>query len=272
MSISQYNYEAYFLDYYEGRLDAHATQELMDFIARHPELKEEFESYEPVSLTSKEEIKFDFKDSLKKPVTYINANNFDEFAAEYIEGTLSSDMQAQLLNFIKLNPSYEHELSLYKKTKLATDTSVIFSHKGSLKKHDRRRPAAWYYVSAAASVAIIIIAYFMLRNSGSNQQGIDVVSGNHTGDTVTHIVQSTNPVNKDTVVQKRNIVEPQIIVHHATNQNKLLAQQKRNNLPEQPQAPNVVAPEDSVKPVVQNNIPVNEKHDSVAITPVIKKS
>ena len=78
MSISQYNYEAYFLDYYEGRLDAHTTKELMDFIARHPELKEEFESYEPVTLHTKEEIKFDLKDSLKKPVTAVNTTNFDE--------------------------------------------------------------------------------------------------------------------------------------------------------------------------------------------------
>ncbi len=264
MSISQYNYEAYFLDYYEGTLDAHATQELMDFLAHHPELKEEFESYEPVSLNDKEEIKFEGKESLKKSLTPVNANNFDEFAVQYIEGTLNAESKAQFLNFIKLNPVYENELALYQKTKLTTDITIVFTDKEFLKKRNARRPAAWYYWSAAASVAIIIVAYFMLRNNSNNSSDNNIVANNnHVTDTVKHAVQNIQTV--QTPVQNNNVQAP-VVVQHSDKQEKATTYYVKKS---QHETPVVNAPlHDSAKAVVQNN-PIIQKHDSVAITPAI---
>lgn len=189
MNISQYNYEAYFLDYYEGRLDAEATRELMDFLAQHPELKQEFESFEAVTLNDIEEVTFENKESLKKFVAPVNASNFDEIAIEYVEGTLNPAMNDELLTFLKLYPQYENELATYKLTKLRPDTSIFFEDKDSLKRKGRR-VAAYYYWSAAASVAIIIAGYFILNKPP--QPIVTITNANRPIDTThTAIKQST---------------------------------------------------------------------------------
>jgi len=43
MAISQHNYEAYFIDYFEGSLSAAETSELMAFLAANPDRKREFD-------------------------------------------------------------------------------------------------------------------------------------------------------------------------------------------------------------------------------------
>lgn len=164
MNINLHNYEAYFLDYHEGNLSLDLIKELMEFLSRHPELREEFESFEPVTLEDIEEVTYQGKDALKKQNAGVNPANFDELAIEYIEGTLSAEQQRALQAFIAKNPHYKKEVELYSKTKLIADNSIVFEDKASLKK-GTRKPVAWYYWSAAASVAIIVGAYFVFNRS-----------------------------------------------------------------------------------------------------------
>ncbi len=194
MSISQYNYEAYFLDYHEGRLDADATRELMDFLAMHPELKQEFENFESVSLTDFDEIKFENKESLKRSVAPVNASNFDEIAVQYIEGTLNSTLTAELLTFVKLNPTYQSELDTYKLTKLTPDTSVFFEDKNSLKRRSRR--PVIYYWSAAASVAILVATYFIINTGKQNSVTIAAIT---TKVDSSHITTKNEPATNNTL-------------------------------------------------------------------------
>ncbi len=207
MSISEYNYEAYFLDSHEGRLDAAAQKELMEFIARHPELKEEFESFESVSLNDlAEEIKFENKESLKRSAANISASNFDDTAIQYVEGTLNAILTNELMAFVKQNPKYENELALYRKTKLVADTSLVFENKELLKKRSRQRPVVWYYWSAAAAVAILIAAYFFVNNN-RNQPATIAISNTLRVDT-SHFIQPVHsPNNKET---QKNIAQNQI--------------------------------------------------------------
>jgi hypothetical protein len=164
MKINLNNYEACFLDYHEGNLSANAVKELMQFLQEHPELREEFESFEAITIKDEETISFEEKDNLKKQTTTINASNFDEFAIEFMEGTLPATLQQELKTFVNQNPEYKKELDLYAKTKLMPDTTIVFEHKESLKRRTAR-VAAWYYWSAAASVALIVGLYFMLHQS-----------------------------------------------------------------------------------------------------------
>ena len=50
MTINKHNYEAYFLDYHEGNLTPQEVADLLLFVEQHPELKDEFESFENVTL------------------------------------------------------------------------------------------------------------------------------------------------------------------------------------------------------------------------------
>lgn len=202
MNINLNNYEAYFLDCHEGRLSAAMVKELMEFIELHPELKEEFESFEPITLNDSNEISYDEKDILKKTLTGISSSNFDEHAVEYIEGTLPAALQTELEAFITQNPHYQKELELYGKTKLAPDTSIIFEDKILLKK-GRRRPAVFYYWSAAASVAIIIGAYFLL-NKSETPAGSNIAKQNQVTDSNAVARHSIKQVDTAKITPKAN--------------------------------------------------------------------
>ncbi|HTB32205.1 MAG TPA: hypothetical protein VK808_09275 [Bacteroidia bacterium] len=194
MNINLNNYEAYFLDYYEGSLSPALVMELMEFVAKHPELKEEFENVELIALTDTDKIKFDKKESLKKSLTGINTANFDEYAIQFVEGTLSPDLQHELKAFIGQNAQYKRELDLYTKTKLVPDTSIVLEDKYLLKRRNRR-PVAFYYWSAAASVAIIIGTYFLLnKNKVPAPSGNNIVKHNKIKDSNTVANHSANSI------------------------------------------------------------------------------
>lgn len=202
MNINLNNYEAYFLDYYEGNLSPDLVKGLMQFISEHPELKEEFESFEPVTLQIAEEIKYDKKDALKKQLTGINPSNFDEYAVEYMEGSMALSLQKELKVFIAQNPLYQKELELYAKTKLTPDTSIVFDNKSFLKRRNRGS-AAFYYWSAAASVAVLIGVYFLLNKNEPSQNKIV----NHAGVNDTAVNVKTLAHVNDTAVDLKSIVK-----------------------------------------------------------------
>ncbi|HWY98681.1 MAG TPA: hypothetical protein VNY36_06325 [Bacteroidia bacterium] len=262
MSISQYNYEAYFLDYHERKLDAQATRELMAFLELHPELKQEFESFENISLNDLEEtIKFENKESLKKSITPVNASNFDEMAIQYVEGSLNTKLTAELLAFVKQNPKYESELTAYNLTKLIPDTNIYFEDKKSLKR-SIRRPVAYYYWSAAATVALLIGIYFLV-NPGNTVSPIKIAANNNKPDT-SHIAVQPVPSNNNTVasqnVNQNNIaITPKNIkhtkLHSSTNETPVVYHIKKNDSNTiAVQHKNIVPVHDTNPVIVTNNI------------------
>ncbi|MGZ4035693.1 MAG: hypothetical protein ACXVP4_12575 [Bacteroidia bacterium] len=130
MNINKNNYEAFFLDYHEGNLSPQQVADLLLFIEQHPELKEEFESFENFTLEDFSAITFENKSGLKKEITN---DNKDEYFIRSVEDTLSSIEKNLLDNFIKQHPQYIADLNLFQKTKLNPDSSIVFENKESLK-------------------------------------------------------------------------------------------------------------------------------------------
>ncbi len=131
MNINKNNYEAFFLDYHEGNLSPQQVADLLLFVEQHPELKEEFESFENVTLDDLSNVSFEGKASLKKEITL---ENREDYFIRNVENTLTATEKNLLENFIKQHPQYLTELELFQKTKVFADTSVIFENKESLKK------------------------------------------------------------------------------------------------------------------------------------------
>lgn len=131
MNINKNNYEAFFLDYHEGNLSPQQVADLLLFIEQNPELREEFESFENVTLDDLSNVSFEGKDSLKKEITL---DNREEYFIRNVEGTLTSAEKNLLDTFIKQHPQFLPELELFKKTKVFADASVIFENKEALKK------------------------------------------------------------------------------------------------------------------------------------------
>ncbi len=233
MNINLNNYEAYFLDYHEGNLSTVLIKELMEFITIHPELKEEFESFEPVTLKDTEGIRYESKETLKKHLTSINPSNFEEHAINSIEGTLPPVLQQELRTFINQYPRYKKELELYSNTKLTPDTSVVFDDKISLKR-TQRRPATLYYWSAAASVAVIIIAYFML-NRNLPPAGNNIATHTLSKDSNAVASHATKAIDS-------NMITPKSISNIAVKPNSVAI----NVNPKKQNKNNVIAPNNSI--------------------------
>ena len=131
MNINKNNYEAFFLDYHEGNLSPQQVADLLLFVEQHPELKEEFECFENVTLDDLSNVSFEGKSSLKKEITL---DNREEYFIRNVENTLTSAEKNLLDTFIKQHPQFLTELELFKKTKVFADASVVFENKEALKK------------------------------------------------------------------------------------------------------------------------------------------
>lgn len=138
MKINRNNYEIWFLDYFEGRLSDEQVKELMEFLDLHYDLKEEFDSFENVSLPPAKKVVFDSKSILKKNVIAsvgdINEKNYNDFFIGFYEGDLTDAEKSNVLQFVEKNPFLKKDFELFSKTKAEADKSVIFSAKASLKK------------------------------------------------------------------------------------------------------------------------------------------
>jgi hypothetical protein len=163
MRISRENYEAWFLDYIEGKLNSSETEILLDFLSANTDLKAELESFETVSIAPANSI-FPNKEILKKNVGNITAVtdlNFDELCIGKVEGTLDSEKEALLLAYLQQHPEKKKEFKAYQKAIIKPDLNIVFENKRNLKhfKLDRRivfRTAT----SIAASLLFLVMLYF----------------------------------------------------------------------------------------------------------------
>ena len=137
MKINRDNYEAYFLDYFEGQLSPEMVQEVLLFVELNPDLKNIFSDFEAVTLISEDNIVFEKKFLLKKsdiiPTSNINELNYEDFLIGETEGLLTTQEINQLDEFVKLNPSVGKERTLYTLTHLPAENEFVFEAKETLK-------------------------------------------------------------------------------------------------------------------------------------------
>lgn len=131
MSINKNNYEAFFLDYHEGNLSPQQVADLLLFVEQHSEYREEFESFENVTLDDLIDVSFEDKESLKKEITLLNR---EEYFIRSVENTLNSAEKTLLELFIKQHPQFLPEFKLFKKIRITADASVSFENKEALKR------------------------------------------------------------------------------------------------------------------------------------------
>ena len=140
MKITRDNYEIFFIDYWDGNLSPEQSIELLDFLELNYDLKEEFDSFENLNVFADNNIKFDNKESLKKPeiieTNLINSSNYTDYFIAKLEGDLSIVEEAELNIFISKNTNLLPEFNLFQSTKVVSDNSIKFSNKDSLKKKE----------------------------------------------------------------------------------------------------------------------------------------
>jgi hypothetical protein len=135
MNITRENCEAWFLDYYEGRLEPHQAELLFAFLDENPDLHEVFNSFEAITLDDLS-VSYGNKDELKRvddlPRT-INEINCEEIFIADAEGLLDAEMKKQLAAFLQQFPAQRATYELYQQTRLQPE-AIVFDEKALLKK------------------------------------------------------------------------------------------------------------------------------------------
>ena len=135
MSINRDNYEIWFLDYAEGSLSDAQVEMLLSFVEQHPDLKEELEAFELVTLPADDVVPFEGKEVLHSLPTTITLTNYEEFFIGWVENTLTAEQQAAVRNFLTEYPHLETEFRTYRKTRLSAE-AVVFEPKATLHKSE----------------------------------------------------------------------------------------------------------------------------------------
>lgn len=169
--INQNNYEIWLVDYLDGTLSKAEIAAVEAFLVSHPEIAEELEQLQEISL-SPSTATFSKKNELKKEIISVGTiteHNFETVFIEKIENQLSDQKQAELSSFLAKNPHLQNDLSLFEKT-ILSPSSASFSRKNQLKKKEKTRIIPlWIHLkstqwSAAAAIAVLLIAGFYASN------------------------------------------------------------------------------------------------------------
>lgn len=153
--INFHNYEAFFLDYSEGNLNADEVLELQIFLAQNPELKSDLQSFENSPLPETANEHFTNKSKLKRDETF-GLNQLEMLLIGKIENELNA-VEEKKLKVELQDPKLEADLTIYQKTKLRENPNSVFGNKEKLKKHKK---VPWFKYSAVAAVSISILFFW----------------------------------------------------------------------------------------------------------------
>ena len=155
--ISIFNYEAFYLDYLEGKLSENDTALLLAFLEEYPELiidDEPLPSFNASNIFLSNELKNSLKQYTEEdPITSDNAEHFLIAGAE---GLLSEKKQQELKKVV-LAENLETDEKLFKAVYYKPDLEIIYSDKESLKQD--RKIAFWPYAASLAAACIIAVVF-----------------------------------------------------------------------------------------------------------------
>ncbi len=160
MNINRHNYEEYFILYMDNELGAEERRRVEEFVALHPDLREELELLLQSKLEPEQHVVFENKGELMRfnePINAINMANYEEWLLLYIDNELNETERKAVEQFASANPTVQQELNLLLKTTLQAET-IVFPGKESLyrKEEKVRRIPAWWRFAAAAAIVIAV--------------------------------------------------------------------------------------------------------------------
>nr|WP_319271466.1 hypothetical protein [uncultured Draconibacterium sp.] len=159
--INRTNYEAYFIDYLEGNLDEGMIDSFIAFLKENPDLKQELDLYEPISLEP-EKVAFNKKAELYKS-NFDNEEAFDNAAIALLENDLTEKEKQEFATYLASHPEKEKQSAAFQNTKLKADGSLVFADKKKLyKKAPGKTILLW--TSRVAAVLILGLLVFNLVN------------------------------------------------------------------------------------------------------------
>lgn len=178
--ITRNNYEEFFILYWDNELDPSQRRTVEDFVKEHTDLEEEFRLLGSTRFMPENEVTYDGKELLIKPlIPVIDKANYENYLLSYIDQELNQPEKLALEKYLQLNPAARDELRLLEKTKLQPEFSIVFPDKSSLYRKEPAKIITIFWLRIAAAAAILLVAGFytirMIDGSNNNNGETPVV-------------------------------------------------------------------------------------------------
>jgi hypothetical protein len=180
-AINKHNYEAWFLDYFDGNLSPEQSEQLFRFLEENPQYQEAFNGYENITLEA-ENLSFNVQTLFKDvPVELENEISGSDYAAiAYTENILNDTEKSQIANLIQQEKDFRDRVELYSQLKLKPDASIVFDEKNKLKKPlvipFVRFKDAYKYVASAAAVVLFALTLWNYLPQENNENIIGLAA------------------------------------------------------------------------------------------------
>jgi hypothetical protein len=174
--ITKENIEAYLLDFLEGNLKTNEFLELETFLIENPTFKPDFEllyldQYEPIDFN---------KESLKKKTIFepdvfqaVQEGTIEEkILVSATENVFTEAEMVHFNNYLIDNLDAQKEFSIYQKTRLAADDSIVFPNVSRLK---RKKGKVFVFNSLtkwSAAAIVVGIGFWLFFGSNSMQRNV----------------------------------------------------------------------------------------------------
>jgi hypothetical protein len=158
MKITRANYEAWVIDYIEGRLSEAEQAELHVFIAARPDLEVDFDLPLAGDLAIAASPEVDFSHLRVAP-------EFDDRAL-WLAAVAEGDLTGRMANAAREDSKTRAEIAVYSRMRLTPDVAVVYPNKGELKRTPviALRAVIRYAAAAAVLIAVFASAYFFTAN------------------------------------------------------------------------------------------------------------
>jgi anti-sigma factor RsiW len=220
--ITRENYEEFFLMYVDNELPAAARSAVERFVDDNPDLREEWEAFLQCRVEPDEKFVFPYKNELLKEV-------HEDMLLSYVDGELDAKDRAAAEALINRDPSTAAELRQLLLTVSEPDHSIVFPHKESLFRTERRRrviPLFWMRAGVAAAVLTAGALLFLNRPHGKGSLPLAVTKKKDAGPVTP---RTATPLYPEKARASAQMIKPEIKVNGTIP----AAEKRRAELPSQ---------------------------------------
>jgi hypothetical protein len=166
----------------DNELSVEDRRQVEDFIAQHPDLKEELDQLMQFKLEPAA-IEFPGKEELWKGSTLIHPGNQAEWIMLYLDGELSLRERNLLEEYLREEPVAQEEFTRLQKIKLIPEP-IVFENKELLYRREKQRrviPVFYFRIAAALILAAIGLGLFYIFNNSARNKMVNApLAGNKT--------------------------------------------------------------------------------------------